>query len=443
MTTALWPAPFSATPLDATVTIPASKSLTNRYLVLAAIADGESRLRAPLQSRDSDLMIGALRAMGATIIEVPGSGEVPDLVVSPIPAGFSAPEDGTITVDCGLAGTVMRFVPPLAALVSGAVRFDGDPAALVRPMAPIVAGLEGLGVRVDDGEDGFLPFTVHGTGDVAGGHVKIDAGSSSQFISALLLVASRFTEGLHLEHTGESVPSVDHISMTVEILRSVGVVVDDSTPRHWLVQPGPVAAFDVVLEQDLSNAGPFLAAALATRGTVRIPNWPINTTQVGDKWREILPQFGATVTLEDGTLTVTGGAEIHGVDLSDTSELAPSAAAICALATTPSRLRGIAHLRGHETDRLAALVAEINALGGNAEETEDGLIINPAPLRGGVFHSYHDHRMATAGAIIGLAVPGVEVENIATTSKTMPNFPAMWAAMVAQTAAASTSDVSA
>jgi 3-phosphoshikimate 1-carboxyvinyltransferase len=443
MTTALWPAPFSATPLDATVTIPASKSLTNRYLVLAAIADGESRLRAPLQSRDSDLMIGALRAMGATITEVAGSGEVPDLVVTPIPAGFSAPEGGTITVDCGLAGTVMRFVPPLAALVTGAVRFDGDPAALVRPMAPIVAGLEGLGVRVDDGGDGFLPFTVHGTGAVAGGHVKIDAGSSSQFISALLLVASRFSDGLHLEHTGDSVPSVDHISMTVEILRSVGVVVDDSTPKHWVVQPGPVAAFDVVLEQDLSNAGPFLAAALATRGTVRIPNWPINTTQVGDKWREILPQFGATVTLEAGTLTVTGGAEIHGVDLSDTSELAPSAAAICALASTPSRLRGIAHLRGHETDRLAALVAEINALGGNAEETEDGLIINPAPLRAGVFHSYHDHRMATAGAIIGLAVPGVEVENIATTSKTMPDFPAMWAAMVAQTAAAGTSDVSA
>lgn len=443
MTTALWPAPFSATPLDATVTIPASKSLTNRYLVLAAIADGESRLRAPLQSRDSDLMIGALRAMGATITEVAGSGAVPDLVVTPIPAGFSAPEGGTITVDCGLAGTVMRFVPPLAALVSGAVRFDGDPGALVRPMAPIVAGLVGLGVRVDDGEDGFLPFTVHGTGGVSGGHVKIDAGSSSQFISALLLVASRFTDGLHLEHTGESVPSVDHISMTVEILRSVGVVVDDSTPKHWLVQPGPVAAFDVVLEQDLSNAGPFLAAALATRGTVRIPNWPINTTQVGDKWREILPQFGATVTLEDGILTVTGGAEIHGVDLSDTSELAPSVAAISALASTPSRLRGIAHLRGHETDRLAALVAEINALGGNAEETEDGLIINPAPLRGGVFHSYHDHRMATAGAIIGLAVPGVEVENIATTSKTMPDFPAMWAAMVAQTAAAGTSDVSA
>ncbi len=337
----------------------------------------------------------------------------------------------------------MRFVPPLAALVNGSVRFDGDPAARVRPMAAIVAALEGLGVRVQDGGDGFLPFTVHGTGAVDGGHVAFDAGGSSQFVSAMLLVAPRFARGLHLEHIGDSVPSVDHISMTVEILRSMGVVVDDSTPNHWIVAPGPVAAFDVVLEQDLSNAGPFLAAALATRGTVRIPNWPANTTQVGDKWREILPQFGATVTLQDGVLTVTGGAEIHGVDIADTSELAPSTAAICALASTPSRLRGISHLRGHETDRLAALVAEINALGGNAEETEDGLIITPAPLRGGVFHSYHDHRMATAGAIIGLAVPGVEVENIGTTAKTMPDFPAMWAAMVSQTAAAGTSDVGA
>lgn len=433
MTTAPWPAPFSATPLDATVTIPASKSLTNRYLVLAAIASGQSRLRAPLQSRDSDLMIGALRALGAEISEVPGTGDVPDLLVTPIPADFTAPESG-IVVDCGLAGTVMRFVPPLAALISGAVKFDGDPAALVRPMAPVVAALRGLNVAVSGAEDGFLPFTVHGTGTVQGGHVRIDAGGSSQFISAILLVAARFSQPLHLEHIGESVPSVDHISMTVELLRSMGIEVDDSTPRHWIVQPGTIAGFDVSLEQDLSNAGPFLAAALATRGTVRIPNWPANTTQVGDKWREILPQFGAAVELRDGVLTVTGGPEILGVDIADTSELAPTTAALCALAVSPSRLRGIAHLRGHETDRLAALVAEINALGGKAEETEDGLIITPAPLHAGVFHSYHDHRMATAGAIIGLAVEGIEVENVATTSKTMPNFPAMWQDMVAQKA---------
>ncbi|MCU6482614.1 3-phosphoshikimate 1-carboxyvinyltransferase [Arthrobacter sp. A2-55] len=432
MTHAPWPAPYSPQPLDATVTIPASKSLTNRYLVLAALADGECRLRAPLQSRDSDLMVGALRALGAVIREVPGTGSVPDLVVTPIPAG--SPVDAV--VDCGLAGTVMRFVPPLAALLKGPVTFDGDTAARVRPMAPIVAALQGLGVRVAGAEGGFMPFTVHGTGTVEGGHVAIDAGASSQFVSAILLVAARFSQGLHLEHTGESVPSVDHISMTVEVLRSLGVEVDDSTPKHWIVQPGPIAAFDVELEQDLSNAGPFLAAALATRGTVRIPNWPARTTQVGAKWREILPQFGATVTLEDGVLTVTGGPDILGVDIADTSELAPSTAALCALASTPSRLRGIAHLRGHETDRLAALVAEINALGGNAVETGDGLIITPAPLHGGLFRSYEDHRMATAGAIIGLAVPGVEVEDITTTNKTMPAFPRMWAAMVAQTAAA-------
>ncbi|MFC8303081.1 3-phosphoshikimate 1-carboxyvinyltransferase [Specibacter sp. NPDC057265] len=428
--TSHWPAPFAATPLDATVTIPASKSLTNRYLILAAIADGESRLRAPLQSRDSTLMIKALRALGAVIVEVPGSGGVPDLLVTPLPAGQVATG---VQVDCGLAGTVMRFVPPLAALVNGPVGFHGDPAALVRPMAPLLAGLAGLEVAVDGGGDGFLPFTVHGTGSVAGGHVKIDAGGSSQFISALLLVASRFSNGLHLEHSGESVPSPDHIKMTVEILRSLGVTVDDSTPGHWVVEPARIAAFDVSLEQDLSNAGPFLAAALATRGTVRIPNWPANTTQVGDKWRQILPQFGATVTLEDGVLSVTGGTHIHGVDLADSSELAPTVAALCALAEAPSRLRGIAHLRGHETDRLAALVAEINALGGAVQETPDGLIITPAPLHGGVFHSYHDHRMATAGAILGLAVPGIEVENIATTAKTMPEFPALWAAMMAQT----------
>ena len=432
MTAAPWPAPFAAMPLDATVTIPASKSLTNRYLVLAALADGESRLRAPLQSRDSDLMVGALRALGAGIQEVPGAGSVPDLVVTPIPASAAAAAD----VDCGLAGTVMRFVPPLAALLTGAVRFDGDPAARVRPMAPVVAALEGLGVRVSDGADGLLPFTVHGTGAVRGGHVAIDAAGSSQFISAVLLVAARFDEVLDLEHAGTSVPSVDHIAMTVEVLRSLGVTVDDSTPNHWIVHPGPIAAFDVLLEQDLSNAGPFLAAAVATRGTVRIPGWPSDTTQVGDKWREILPQFGATVTLEDGVLTVTGGPEILGVDLADTSELAPSAAALCALASGPSRLRGIGHLRGHETDRLAALVAEINALGGDAVETEDGLIINPAPLHGGLFHSYEDHRMATAGAIIGLAVPGVEIEDIAATSKTMPAFPQLWADLVAQTVSA-------
>lgn len=427
----LWPAPYAKGPVDATVTVPGSKSLTNRFLVLAALADGPSRLRAPLHSRDSALMIQALRQLGATVTEVPGDGDYgPDLEITPMDP--AAPSTGT-AIDCGLAGTVMRFVPPLAALRKGTTVFDGDPHARNRPMGTIIEALTALGVPVA-AEGGrtpsALPFTVNGTGEVRGGHLVIDASASSQFVSALLLVGARFTDGLHLEHVGKPVPSLDHITMTVEVLRSVGVNVDDSVPNHWRVSPGPIHAFDQRIEQDLSNAGPFLAAALATQGTVRVTNWPAGTTQVGDLWRTILATMGASVTVENGTLTVTGGPVIKGADFDETSELAPTVAALCALADGPSRLTGIAHLRGHETDRLAALVAEINSLGGDAEETADGLVIRPAALHAGVVHSYADHRMATAGAILGLAVEGVEVEDIATTSKTMPEFPEMWARMV-------------
>lgn len=431
MAVAPWPAPFVTDPLDATVFVPASKSLTNRYLVLAALATGQSRLRAPLHSRDSKLMVAALRTLGAVVEEVPGESQFgPDLLVTPLNLAATLPTD--TEVDCGLAGTVMRFVPPIAALLSGSVRFDGDPSARVRPMGAVVQALAALNVGVTGSgvAEGFLPFTVHGTGAVEGGHLVVDASGSSQFVSALLLVGARFTDGLHLEHVGKPVPSLDHIAMTVEVLRSLGVEVDDSVPNHWRVSPGPIAAFDKVMEQDLSNAGPFLAAALATGGTVRVPNWPAETTQVGARWAQILREFGATVNCADGVLTVTGGSGINGVELADTSELAPTVAALCALASSPSRLSGIGHLRGHETDRLAALVAEINALGGQAEETPDGLIITPAPLHGGLFHSYEDHRMATAGAIIGLAVQGVEVEDITTTAKTMPEFSQLWAQMV-------------
>jgi 3-phosphoshikimate 1-carboxyvinyltransferase len=428
-----WPAPFATRPINATVTVPGSKSLTNRFLVLAALADGPSRLRAPLHSRDSALMIEALRQLGASITEVPGDGAFgPDLEV--IPLSQDAPPSRT-RIDCGLAGTVMRFVPPLAALRNGVSTFDGDPHARKRPMGTIIEALKALGVDVaaeDGGTPASLPFEVAGTGEVRGGHLVIDASASSQFVSALLLVGARFTEGLHLEHVGKPVPSLDHINMTVAVLRGVGVSVDDSVPNHWVVAPGTIRAFDQRIAQDLSNAGPFLAAALASGGTVRIPDWPTHTTQVGDLWRSILADMGATVSLSDGVLTVAGGPEIKGADFAETSELAPTVAALCALASSPSRLSGIAHLRGHETDRLAALVTEINRLGGDAEETSDGLVIRPAKLHAGVVHSYADHRMATAGAILGLAVEGIEVEDIATTAKTMPDFPQLWADMIAQ-----------
>ncbi|TDC47308.1 3-phosphoshikimate 1-carboxyvinyltransferase [Jiangella ureilytica] len=420
-TAPLWPAPTAVTPVDATIELPGSKSITNRALILAALADGPSRVRHPLLARDTRLMIDALRALG--------------IVVEPVDDGVSvapARVTGGIGIDTGLAGTVMRFVPPVAALADGDVRFDGDPQARKRPMGIVLDALRALGVTVDDDGRGVLPFTVAGTGAVAGGPVTIDASASSQFVSGLLLSAPRYDKGIVVHHDGAPVPSQPHIDMTVAMLRERGVEVDDSEQNTWRVEPGPVRALDTVVEPDLSNAAPFLAAAVLTGGTVRVPRWPSATTQPGDDLRDLLARMGADVALDGGVLTVRGTGEVRGLDadLHDVGELTPVLAALAALAGSPSHLHGIAHLRGHETDRLAALAAEINGLGGDVAETDDGLVIRPAPLRAGVFHSYADHRMAQAGAVLGLVVPGVRVEDIATTSKTLADFPGMWARLL-------------
>ncbi|WP_425565331.1 3-phosphoshikimate 1-carboxyvinyltransferase [Rarobacter faecitabidus] len=410
----------------ATISVPGSKSLTNRYLVLAALADAPTTVRGALDSRDSQLMIAGLRALGATF----SPGTSPDeWHVTPITTP-AAP----VTIDTGLAGTVMRFLPPVAALSGIPVHFDGDEGARVRPMGPIIAALRFLGAGVDDSGRGLLPFTVTGGPRVIGGTVDVDASTSSQFVSGLLLAAARFRGGLTVRHVGAALPSMPHIAMTVAVLREAGVDVDDSKPASWRVSPGPIHLGSVRIEPDLSNAGAFLAgAAAAPAGTrVTITGWPSATTQPGDLMPEILRSMGAQVELAGDRLTLTSTGGLHGIDLDLAAggELAPQIAALAALATGPTRLRGIAHLRGHETDRLAALAAEINRIGGNAEETSDGLVIAPRPLHGGLWHTYHDHRMAHAGAIIGVRVPGIEVENIATTSKTLPGFDRLWEAML-------------
>lgn len=421
-----WPAPTARGPLDATVEVPGSKSLTNRYLVLAALADGPGRLRGALRSRDTLLMAQALRDLGARIEDDPGAPG--DWLVTP------TAQAGSATVDCGLAGTVMRFLPAVAALADGAVRFDGDAGARVRPMGPVLAALRDLGVDVTEhGEPGHLPFTITGRGSLRGGSVDVDASGSSQFVSGLLLTGARFDEGLTVRHTGRTLPSLPHIEMTVAVLRDAGVVVDDSVPTVWRVEPGPVVARDVRVEPDLSNAAPFLCAALLAGGTVRVPGWPVATTQPGGLLPGILEQMGATTHREDGVLAVTGTGAVRGVDLDlhAAGEIAPTIAALAVFGDSPTRLRGIAHLRGHETDRLAALSAEITRLGGQAEQTADGLVITPRPLHGGTVRTYADHRMATFGALLGLVVPGVLVEDVATTAKTIPDFPGLWDGMLA------------
>ncbi|MGB6181729.1 MAG: 3-phosphoshikimate 1-carboxyvinyltransferase [Rhodococcus sp. (in: high G+C Gram-positive bacteria)] len=419
-----WTAPLAPHPVRATVDLPGSKSITNRALVLAALADGPSVVTGTLRSRDADLMIAALRALGATIDELDDTGTT--VSVSPGPGRGAA-------VDCGLAGTVMRFVPPVAALASGRSVFDGDEHARTRPQQTILDALRSIGVDVDGDR---LPFTVHGTGGVRGGTVQLDASGSSQFVSGLLLSAARFDEGLIIEHVGPPVPSMPHIEMTIDMLRESGVRVDtpadSGRPDTWRVYAGTIAAVDRSVEPDLSNATPFLAAAAVTGGEVTIPRWPSVTTQPGDAFRHILTEMGAEVQITDGALTARGPTALRGidVDLHDIGELTPTVAAMAALATSPSRLRGIAHLRGHETDRLAALTAELGSLGCAIAETDDGLTIEPAPLRGGPWRAYADHRMATAGAVVGLVVDGVRVDDIDSTAKTLPDFAGLWTAML-------------
>ncbi|WP_214110809.1 3-phosphoshikimate 1-carboxyvinyltransferase [Acrocarpospora catenulata] len=422
MSAPLWRAPVASRPVVATVPLPGSKSVTNRALLLAALADGPGRVRRALRSRDADLMAAALRTLGAGMTASNETAEGCDWDFTP------GPITGGGHIEVGLAGTVMRFVPPAAALADGTVSFDGDPAARKRPMGTILGALRALGAEVSADT---LPFTIRGP--ITGGEVSLDASGSSQFVSGLLLTAARFAKGVTVRHSGPPVPSMPHIAMTVQMLRARGVEVDDSEPDVWQVAPGPIAATDLVVEPDLSNAAPFFAAAMVTGGAVTVPDWPEVTTQPGDELRHLLTAMGAEVSHGPTGLTVRGG-RITGLDadLRDASELAPTIVALAALADSPSRLRGIGHIRGHETDRLAALVAELTRLGGDANETEDGLEIRPRPLTGGVFHSYEDHRMATAGAVLGLAVPGIEVEDIATTGKTLPEFPRMWREMLGE-----------
>jgi 3-phosphoshikimate 1-carboxyvinyltransferase len=419
----LWPAPRARRPVRATVSLPGSKSLTNRALVLAAIADGPSVVRRALRSRDTELMARALTALGA---RVDSTGD--DWTVLPGPLA------GPQSIDCGLAGTVMRFVPPVAALAQGPVVFDGDPHARTRPMGEVLRSLSDLGVTVADEGRGALPFTVQGRGRVRGGKVTIDASASSQFISALLLAGPRYDEGVDVRHDGKPVPSLPHIAMTVDQLRRHGVDVDDSEPNRWHVPACEIRAVDVPVEPDLSNAAPFLAAGLVTGGAVTVRDWPRETTQAGDAFREIVTLMGATVELSEVGLTVSGGGTVHGLDydLHEVGELTPVVAALCVLADSPSHLRGIAHIRGHETDRLTAISTEFNNLGGHVTETEDGLTIRPAPLLGGRFRSYADHRMAHAGVVLGLTVDGVKIEDIAATAKTFPGFADAWTRFLEQ-----------
>jgi 3-phosphoshikimate 1-carboxyvinyltransferase len=404
------------------VSIPGSKSATNRAFVLAALGDSVSTISKPLLARDTELMLQALEKLGCQITRDK------DLIeISPMKQVHQ-----DLTIDVGLAGTVMRFVPALAALSAGVAHFDGDERARNRPMKTLINALKNLGISVDDQSTGSLPFSIASDGLVQGGEITIDASESSQFVSALLLAAPRFKNGLTIKHVGKNLPSLPHIEMTIDMLKQVGVEVITLDKNSWKVLPSKIQSKNWVIEPDLSNAGPFLAAAMVTKGEVTIPDWPRHTTQAGNAWIEILTKMGANISLNEKGLTVKIANEIKGIDfdLSDVGELTPVLVSIVLFANSTSTLSGIAHLRGHETDRLAALVENIKSIGGDAEETSDGLIIRPTKLKAGMWKAFDDHRMATAGAVIGLVISGIDVDDIKTTSKTLPDFEKMWAHLV-------------
>jgi 3-phosphoshikimate 1-carboxyvinyltransferase len=415
----VWAPPSRRTPVDAVVALPGSKSLTARALVLAALADGPSRLVRPLRARDTDLMAAGLRALGVQVTE-----DGADWLVTP------GELRGPAAVDAGLAGTVLRFLPPVAALATGPVRLDGDPRLRDRPNAGLITGLRDLGVRIEDDGRGRAPFTVHGTGAVRGGAVTVDASESSQVVSGLLLAAARYDEGIELTVAG-SLPSLPHVEMTVRTLAEHGVQVT-ATAGGWRVAPGPIAALDRVVEPDLSNAAPFLGAALVTGGRVTVRDWPTDTTQPGAQLDRLLTAMGADVVRTELGLQVTGGDRITPLeaDLGEVGELTPVLAALCALADGPSRLTGIAHLRGHETDRLQALDEVLTAVGATVEQLPDGLVVTPGPRRPARLDSYADHRMVHAAALLGLAVEGVEVTDPGAVAKTLPDFTDRWAALL-------------
>ena len=426
-----WSAPYRGgltsvgEPINAKVTIPGSKSATNRTLILAAIAKTPSRLRKPLSSRDADLMVKGLQSLGCKIDEIKTEQGF-DYQITPQKLS------GPTQIDVGNAGTVMRFLPPIASLATGLVHFDGDARSHERPLEPVIKALEQLGASIEHGNKYRLPLTINGSGEIKGGEVEVDASASSQFISALMLLGPATKNGLTIKNIGKTLPSMPHIEMTIQMLRQFGATVEVNE-NSWKVISGDLLGQDLTIEPDLSNAAPFMAAAMICGGSVEILDWPKSTSQPGDQLQDIYAKMGAKIERSNEGLKISGSGTISGIDidLHDVGELTPSIAAVAALASSPSTLRGIAHLRLHETDRLAALASEINNLGGDVTEGPGELLIKPSKLVASqIFKSYEDHRMATAGAIMGLAVKDLIVENIETTKKTLPDFPGMWQEML-------------
>ncbi|MGQ0745039.1 MAG: 3-phosphoshikimate 1-carboxyvinyltransferase [Acidimicrobiales bacterium] len=403
-----------AAPPDVSITVPGSKSITNRALVVAALAAGRSDLSKVLISDDTDAMLRSLRRLGlraeadipACRVEVNGwDGRVPP---------------GPATVDVRQAGTAARFLPPLLALGQGTYTVDGSSQMRSRPLADLVAALRELGVAVKG--DG-LPLDVVATGGVRGGQVTVGGSATSQFLSGLLLSGPYFSEGLDLIAAGHTV-SRPYLALTVATMASFGVNVEVQDGRRFRVRPGQrYSGTRFAIEPDASAACNFFAAAAITGGRVRVNGLGRNSVQGDLRFVDVLERMGAEVRRTDGFIEVVGH-PLEGVeeDLADFSDAAPTLAVTAAFASTPTRITGIGFIRRKESDRVGNVVAELRRCGIGAKEEPDGMVIHPGNPKPAVVHTYDDHRMAMAFSLFGLVAEGIAISDPSCVAKTFPGF---------------------
>ncbi|MBO9310050.1 MAG: 3-phosphoshikimate 1-carboxyvinyltransferase [Chloroflexi bacterium] len=412
-------------PIDAVISVPGSKSITNRALVLAALAEGESALENALFSEDSHWCSQALQRLG---IPIKAEAEAARFLVQGrggiLPAAHA-------DLFVGNSGTTARFLVAVAALGNGTYRFDGVPRMRQRPIGPLLAALRQLGAQFSfEGAPNAFPLTVHAAG-LQGGAATLEATNSSQYVSALLQVAPYARRDVTIYLTGEVV-SEPYIEMTLRVMAQFGVIADKSDYRNYHVRAGQrYQAQRYVIEPDASNATYFFAAAALVGGRVRVPHLSANSLQGDVRFVDVLEQMGCQVERAATYLEVRSIGQLRGVDvdLNAMSDTAQTLAAIAPFASTPTRIRNIGHIRHKETDRIAALATELRKLGAQVEERADSLTIYPSALRPAEIETYDDHRMAMAFAVTGLALDGVRIKNPACTAKTFPDFFARFEAL--------------
>jgi 3-phosphoshikimate 1-carboxyvinyltransferase len=403
--------PLDAPP-DADIDLPGSKSITNRALVAAALADGRSRLEGVLFADDTEAMLDSLTRLGVGLaIDRAAAAVTVDGCGGRLPVG-------PLTVDARLSGTTSRFLLPLLALGAGPYVLDGGAPLRRRPMGPSIEAVRRLGATVDDGADrGHLPVTV--AGPAAGGTVALSGDVSSQFLSGLLLAGPRFEHGVSVELTTGLV-SRPYVAMTAGVMRAFGATVTG----EWSVAPTGYRAATYAIEPDASAATYFLAAAAICGGRVRVAGLHRNALQGDVAFADVLGRMGADVRWADDAVEVRGTGALHGidVDLGDLSDTAQTLAAVAVFADSPTRVTGIGFIRGKETDRIAAVVHELRRCGVEASEEPDGFVLHPGTPHPAVVQTYDDHRMAMSFALLGLRVPGIEIADPGCVAKTFPGY---------------------